>query len=151
MVDALGENDWDDWEDPERQGIRNQFRWSLQALACESSVQMQLFPERACKPYELASDYSHWAGAVQSRFASLISKEQLEAVRQIDSRLRALSRGGTVFREVLWQDDALSTQPEWNELRSMARSALEFFGWPIERPPNGRSRYLLGDGSWRDF
>ncbi len=50
MSHALGEDNWDDWEDDTRRGVRNQFRWSLQALACDADVQLTLFPDFVCKP-----------------------------------------------------------------------------------------------------
>jgi hypothetical protein len=141
MADALGENDWDDWEDTNRQGVRNQLRWALQALACDGIQQIQLFPARACKPFELADDFATWANMARSLFAGLFTPEQLGTLQKIDSSLEKLSRED----EALWTDDALHSRPEWEELRSMAKVALGSFGWPIERPPEGRSRYISGN------
>jgi hypothetical protein len=145
VSNALGEEDWDDWEDDARHGARNQFRWSLQALACEADDQLTLFPDFTCKPDELTSDYDNWSKAARSRFAGLFSDDQLAALRAIDSRIDAMSRRGIEFEEELWRDDALGTRPEWEALRALAKLALKSFGWPTEKPPWGRSLYARGD------
>jgi hypothetical protein len=141
---ALGENDWYDWEDDNRRGVRNQFRWSLQALACEADDQLTLFPDFVDKPYELVSDYDNWSKVARSHFAGLFSDDQLAALASIDIRIDAMSRGGIDFEETLWYEDALDTRPEWEELRSLAKSALACFDWPTEKPPWGRSLYARG-------
>jgi hypothetical protein len=141
---ALGEDDWDEWEDDTRRGVRDQFRWSLQALACNSDDQLTLFPDFTCKPDELVSDYDNWSIGARSHFAGLFSDEQLAALRAIDSRIDAMSRGGIEFTEKLWYDDALGTRPEWEVLRSFSKLALKCFDWPLEKPPWGRSLYARG-------
>jgi hypothetical protein len=141
---ALGENDWYDWEDDTRRGVRNQFRWSLQALACDADDQRSLFPNSVDTLYELVSDYDHWSKTAQSYFAGLFSKDQLAALRAIDSRIDAMSRGGREYDKSLWYDDALNSRREWEELRSLSKSALACFDWPLEKPPWGRSLYARG-------
>jgi hypothetical protein len=34
----------------------------------------------------------------------------------------------------LWTDEALSSDPRWEEVRTLAKAALVSFGWPIEIP-----------------
>lgn len=144
MSQALGEHDWDDWEDEIRQGVRNQFRWSLQALACSAEHQFALFPNFVSTPYELASDFDHWSKAALSKFAEMISEDQIAAVRAVDEQMKAMSRGGQLFDEALWNDEALGARPEWEQLRSLSKAALACFDWPIEKPPWGRSVYSGG-------
>lgn len=141
MSKALGEDDWDDWENDNQRGVRKQFRWALQALACDADVQFTLFPDFVCKADELASDYGHWSEVARSVFAGQFSTEQLAALGAIDARLDAMSRGGTEFNEELWYEGALGTKPQWKELRSLATAALAWFGWPAAIPPWGRSIY----------
>ena len=136
---ALGEGDWDDWQDAERRGVRNQFRWSLQALACAWNDQLALFPDFTCKPYELASDYGNWSKAARLLFAELFSDDQLSTLRAIDLKIAAMSRIGAQFKEELWHDDALRKHPEWEELRALSKLALKSFDWPTEQPPGDRS------------
>ena len=146
MSQALGENDWDDWEDDTRRGVRDQFRWSLQALACDADDQLTLFPDFVCTTCELVSDYANWSSAARSYFAGLFSEDQLSALQAIDSRLDAISLGGAEFKETLWCKEALATRPEWEDLRSLSKSALACFSWPAEKPPWGRSLYARGPG-----
>lgn len=144
MSQALGENDWYDWEDDTRRGARNQFRWSLQALACEPEDQLTLFPNFVCKPDELVADFAHWSKVARSFFAGLFSDDQLIALQAIDRHISAMSRGGTDFEETLWHEDALGSRPEWRALRELSKSALACFDWPMEKPPWGRSLYARG-------
>jgi hypothetical protein len=144
---ALSENDWDDWEDEIRQGVRNQFRWSLQALACSAEDQFALFPNFVSTPYELASDFNHWSKAALSKFAGKFSEDQLAAIRAIDELTTAMSRGGPLFDEALWDDEALGARSEWEQLRSLGKTALACFDWPMEKPPWGRSVYSGGDSA----
>ena len=66
MPHALGEDDWYDWENDTRRDIRNQFRWSFQALACDADGRLALFPDFVCKLDELALDYGHWSQVARS-------------------------------------------------------------------------------------
>ncbi len=117
-------------EDDDRRGVRDQFRWSLQALACDAEAQRSLFPDFVCKADELALDYDHWSEVARSFFAGEFSGVQLAALAKIDSRLDAMGRGGAEFEEVLWSEDALGTRPQWEELRSLAKLALACFARP---------------------
>ena len=141
MSQALGEDDWYDWEDEMRQGARNQFRWSLQALACEHDDQVTLFPDFVDKPYELVSDFCHWSRVARSTFAGLFSDDQLRVLQAIDVRIETMSRGGIDFDEKLWNVDSLGKRCEWEELRSLSKAALACFDWPAKKPPWGRSLY----------
>ena len=125
-------------------GVRNQFCWSLQALASDAEDQLALFPTFVCKADELALDYDHWSEVARSLLADEFSPDQLAALTAIDGRLTAMSCGGVEFEEDLWSEDALRARPQWEEVRSLARSALACFGWPAERPPQGRSFYVTG-------
>lgn len=144
VLHALGEDDWDDWEDDTRRGVRDQFRWSLQALACDPDDQLTLFPDFVCRADELVLDYGHWSEVARSRFAGEFSADQLATLKAIDDRIDAMSYGGAEFEEELWYEEALGTRPKWEELRSLAKAALACFGWPAEKPPWGRSFYASG-------
>jgi hypothetical protein len=106
---ALGEDDWDDWENDTRRGVREQFRWSLQALACDPDDQLTLFPDFVCKADELVLDYGHWSEVALSRFAGEFSADQLATLKVIDDRIDAMSYGGAQFEEELWYEEAAHT------------------------------------------
>lgn len=48
-----------------------------------------------------------------------------------------------------WTDEALSSDPRWEEVRTLAKAALVSFGWPIEMPPPAREEQgmLVDNGS----
>ena len=131
-------------EGANRNGVRDQFLWSLQALACDADTQLSLFPEFVCKADELALDYGHWSEVARSCFAGEFSAAQLATLREIDRRLDAMGNGGTEFSEELWLEDALRVEPQWGELRTLARLALTELDWPTETPPWGRSFHVPG-------
>lgn len=141
MSQALGENDWDDWENEVRQGVRNLFRRSLQALACNAEDQLTLFPDFVSTPYELASNFDHWSKAALSTFEGMFSEEQRAALRAIHELTKSMSRCGRLFDEALWHDEALGARAEWEQLRLLAKSTLQLFDWPVEKPPGERSVY----------
>ena len=128
-------------EDDDRRGVRDQFRWSLQALACAPDAQLSLFPDFVCKADELALEYGHWSEVARSFFAGEFDEAQLAALRAIDFRSDAMGNGGAEFEEDLWSEDALRASPLWEDLRTLAKLALAKLGWPAETPPCGRSLY----------
>jgi hypothetical protein len=109
-------------------------RWSLHALAMAGSEQQMLFPLHIVKAEELASDYDHWSAVVRSHYESELPESQLASLDAIDKKLAIISRDGAEFDLELWTDAALRGSEHWAEVRALAASALEAFGWPIETP-----------------
>ena len=131
----------------DREGIRNQFRWSLQALAVSAEAQRSLFPDFVSKTDELVLDFDHWFWAARSILDEKFSDEQCEALQAIDRRLGAMSREGVEFDEELWWEESLGDRPEWEDVRAMAKLALARLGWTAEKPPSGRAFYSNGSQS----
>ncbi len=48
-----------------------------------------------------------------------------------------------------WTDEALSSDPRWEEVRTLAQAALVTCGWPNEIPPPAREEQgmLIDNGS----
>src|SRR5262245_15662475 len=88
-------------------GVWNQFRWSVLALAMDAHVQLSLFPDFTCKPYELASDFDHWFEVATRYFPTEFTKERIELLQAIDQKTVRMSLGGAEFDEALWTNDAL--------------------------------------------
>ena len=126
----------------EREGIWDQFRWSVLALAMDAEVQLSLFPDFTCKADELALDFDHWFRVAKAQFPEEFSNGRLQALEAIDQKLEAMSFGGPLFDEFGWGEDALRTRSEWSEVRSLAKHASHQFGWRLEVPPYGRSQYV---------
>ncbi len=46
-----------------------------------------------------------------------------------------------------WEEEALFTDSQWEEVRTLAKAALASFGWPVEVPPPAQCiRYVEGTG-----
>jgi hypothetical protein len=67
----------------EREGIWDQFRWSVLALAMDAEVQLSLFPDFTCKADELALDFDHWFRVAKAQFPEEFSNGRLQALEAI--------------------------------------------------------------------
>jgi hypothetical protein len=77
----------------------------------------------------LSADYDHFAECVSTYWE--LSPDQ-------ETQLKDLQR---FFQELdcpepsdFWMEEALFSDPRWDEIRQLARQALPFFGWPVEVP-----------------
>jgi hypothetical protein len=122
-------------EDTQRSWHFRRLRWSLQNLATAGSDQRPLFPDYVLKADDLALDFDHWAALARSGDESELSPSQIEALAAIDRKLTTMSRDGAEFDVELWTEAALSSSEHWAEVRRLAASALEAFGWLGEGPP----------------
>lgn len=109
-------------------------KWSLQSLAASGSDQPLLFPDHAVKAGDLASDFDHWSSAIRANDEAELSDARAQALAAIDRQLALMSRDGAEFDLELWTEAALRTSEHWADVRRLATSALEAFGWPVERP-----------------
>lgn len=124
---------------PEENTLRSwqfrQLKWSLQGLATSGSDQRALFPDYAVKADELALDFDHWASVIRGNYETELSASQAQSLAAIDRQFATMSRDGAEFDLELWTEAAVSTSEYWADVRRLAASALEVFGWPIESPP----------------
>jgi hypothetical protein len=97
-----------------------QLRAALQALATPAG-QLTLFPDAAPKPNELAFRFEHWAGLVRTTYRDELSPLLTAALDAIDLKFTTISRDETEF--------GADTSTEWDDLRALAREALDAFGW----------------------
>jgi hypothetical protein len=122
-------------ENPERSWHFKQLRRSLQALAISGSGQRALFPDLVVKADELALDFDHWFTVVRSNYAGDLTQAQVNALAMIDRKLATISRDGAEFDVELWTDEALASSEHWADVRRLAASALEAFGWASDGTP----------------
>ena len=108
-----------------------QLRWSLQALATAGSSQRNLFPDHVATADDLAFDFDHWAGVIRGTYEIDLSRLQADALEAIGQKLATMSREGVEFDLELWTETALSTSEHWADVRTLAASALEAFGWTV--------------------
>jgi hypothetical protein len=122
-------------ERPLRDWHFKQLRWSLRALAAAGSHQRTLFPDHAPTADELAFDFEHWAGIIRSEYEGELSRPQADSLAAIDRKLATMSRHGVEFDLELWTDSALSGSEHWADVRGLAATALEAFGWAVDTAP----------------
>lgn len=129
-------------ETPERSWHFKQLRRSLQALAISGSGQRALFPDFVVKADELALDFDHWFAVVRSNYAGDLTQAQVDALAMIDRKLAIISRDGAEFDVELWTDEALTSSEHWADMRRLAASALEAFGWADGTAIKGTATFL---------
>ena len=131
-------------DDPEfaksAEGVLKQLCRSLQLLASPVQAQLSHFPA----PWivltdEMALDFDHWAQCVSTYWK--LSQEQVIRLTALDEFLSEMS--GPLHSD-FWTDEALSSDPRWEEVRNLAKAALVSCGWPIDVLPPAR---LLPNGS----
>jgi hypothetical protein len=118
-----------------RPGDFRRLKWSLQGLATSGSDQRTLFPDCVAKPGDLALDFDHWASVMRGNYETELSASQTQSLAAIDRQLAIMSRDSAEFDLELWNEAAPRTSEYWADVRRLAASALEAFGWPIESPP----------------
>lgn len=113
-----------------------QLKWTLQALAIPASDQKELFPNWVATPDELALDFDHWESVVRGNYGEELSKDQADRLAEVSRKLSSMSRTGSDFEPELWEESALRSSQHWMDVRLLAASALDAFGWPVESPPS---------------
>lgn len=114
--------------DEQRAWLRRQLAASLQALAAAGSGQPVLFPEWAPTASELAMHFEHWLSAIREHETIELSAGEATALAALERKLQTMSRDGAEFDADLWTDAAVAESPHWEEVRRLARAALETAG-----------------------
>lgn len=105
---------------------------ALQALAMTPDIQIRLFPEFVCRANEMVFQFELWYERLISNASGALSDAQKSQLVAIEDAIAAMSEADNQ----LWSDEGLNSRPEWERLRAMARTALQAFGWPLEKPPS---------------
>lgn len=105
-----------------------QLRKALQQAVLPAEEQIARLKD-FCVADEVADDVGHWVGWVLQWPDATLTDDQRSRLVELDSLLDRMSGKQNAH---LWTDEALQSRPEWDEVRRMARHALELFGWPIE-------------------
>lgn len=127
------------------EGVLEHLCHALQLLASPAQAQLSHFPAGwVVLADEMALDFDHWARCV-SPYWKLSPGHRVQLSR-LDDFLKEMS--GSLHRD-FWTDEALSSDPRWEQVRTLARAALVAFGWPIEIPPVAREEQgmLVDNGS----
>jgi len=96
-------------------------RQELLALAMLADIQA-----RAEQADAIALEFDHWCLSILSGFEGELTVRQRALINALDAYFDELSRQEG---EALWTETAIRESPEWSDIRSLARQALESFGW----------------------
>jgi hypothetical protein len=137
---------FDDPQDAEiADNVLQHLRHSLQLLASPAQAQLSHFPAGwVVLTDEMVLDFDAWVERISSYWK--LSKEQMARLTELDEFLNKMSASS---KRDFWTDEALSSDPRWEEVRTLAKAALVSCGWPIEIPPPAREEQgmLVDNGS----
>jgi hypothetical protein len=129
----------------ELEGIKQQFKWAVQALVQPADVQPTLFPSFVAVADELALDFGNWWLVFRDHFGDSCTAAQRRSAEALDELLDEMSGPG---KAELWVEKGCLNHPKWSKVRELAEIVLSTFGWSADIPPAGRSlyaRYTGGD------
>jgi hypothetical protein len=114
--------------------ILQHLRHSLQLLASPAQAQLSHFPAGwVVLTDEMVLDFDAWLERISSYWK--LSPEQMARLTELDQFLNKMSDPS---QRDFWTDEALSSDPRWEEIRTLAQATLVACGWPIEIPPPAR-------------
>ena len=125
--------------------ILQHLRYSLQLLASPVQAQLSHFPAGwVVLTDEMVLDFDAWVERISSYWN--LSQEQMARLTELDQFLKKMSDPS---QSDFWSDEALSSDPRWEEVRTLAQAALVACGWPNEIPPPAREEQgmLVDTGS----
>ncbi len=125
--------------------VLQHLRHSLQLLASPAPAQLSHFPAGwVVLTDEMALDFDAWRERIASYWN--LSPEQMARLTELDELLNTMSDSS---HRDFWTDEALSSDPRWEEVRALAQAALVSCGWPREIPPPAREEQgmLVDHGS----
>ena len=125
--------------------MRNRLQWSILALAQPAEIQLALFPDFVCTGDELALNFEDGLHELAGH-EDEITEEQKAAIQALDTLILAMS--GEHNSDFWTDDDALRSDPVWEEIRGLAKVAAEAFGWKPEAPPPSDDIYIPSGGRW---
>jgi hypothetical protein len=113
---------------------------SVQLLASEADVQLSAFPDGVCKPDEIVLTFGECGMFVKELSAvGLLSKNDQDLLLRLEGRIVSLGGG----KESIWSESAVREDPEWAELRQLARATLKEMGVSEQVPDIDWNTYVL--------
>jgi hypothetical protein len=118
------------------------FEWIVRAIAQPAEIQQTLFPPYVVVADELAMEFEEHLRKLQTAgLSSVFNEDEERLVMDLDAKLAAIS-GPKNLR--FWTDEALSSAPEWDEIRRAASAVLDKMGWSKAPPPADRGDVYVG-------
>jgi hypothetical protein len=116
------------------------FKWSILALVQPADVQRTLLPDFVPVGDELALTFGDGLLTVDRQG---ITERQQSAIEALDQRIVSLSGEDNAAFWLL--EERLRCDPQWDEIRSLAKAVADAFGWPIVAPPADRGVVIRAD------
>ena len=113
-----------------------QLEWVTRAFMQPSDTQMRIFPDFVNVADQLAVE---WEIALDDINYELLSIEQSSMIKEFDDYMLSISGPSNVR---FWDNEALSSSTEWENMRILARKIVVSMGW-LETPPlNDNAIYI---------
>jgi hypothetical protein len=107
----------------------SRLRHELQALGGQVGAPLPILADGDFREDGLALDFDHWCLRILTKFPGQLTFRQKALLNALDAYLDAMSGEGN---EDLWTEEAIRRSREWEDVRQLARQALEAFGWECE-------------------
>lgn len=111
----------------------DKLKWSLRALSHDPEIQKSLFPPNSIIREEIIMEYEEAVGMDFERINTIIgcTQEQFCSLKKLDDYLLELYREKG---ESVWLNNSELYSAEWDNIRVLARKALNAFGWSLDIP-----------------
>ncbi|AXH62568.1 hypothetical protein ABN306_20915 [Providencia huaxiensis] len=116
-----------------------QLEWITRAFMQPSDTQMRLFPDFVNVADQLAVE---WEIALDDINYELLSIEQSSAIKELDDYMLSISGSNNIH---FWNNEALSSYIEWENMRALARNVVVSMGWSESPPPEDNAIYINHD------
>jgi|ETN07SMinimDraft_1059922.scaffolds.fasta_scaffold220912_1 hypothetical protein len=112
---------------------------SIMALAASAKVQEALYPSFAAVGDELVLEFSECLDDLK---VSDLTPKQVASIEALDVFINQHS--GAQFSAMYLESSALFDDPNWEEIRSLAKLVAEEMGWSSTEPIKQKHRIVTG-------
>ncbi|RXE88253.1 hypothetical protein DRB05_03765 [Pseudoalteromonas sp. A757] len=112
---------------------------SIMALAASAKVQEALYPSFAAVGDELVLDFGE---CLDNLKVSDLTLEQVASIEALDAFI--IQHSGTQFSAMYRENSALYEDPNWDEIRSLAKLVAKEMGWSLTEPVKQKHRIVTG-------
>ncbi|MGH7828976.1 MAG: hypothetical protein ACREP8_02250, partial [Candidatus Binatia bacterium] len=106
--------------------LLSDLRLALHALSVDPTEASTHRPENASRPDKLALSFGAALMAALEPLSAEFTETQVRALNSLALLLRDMSGAE---RAELWNEEALHSHPKWQEVRALAREALQQLDW----------------------
>lgn len=108
-----------------------QLKGVLQMLALPITAQVHLVKNEVGRVERLRILFQDRHCLILARMAEQLTQDQKLALAQLDNTLFCLNPGN---KWLVWSEDKLRCNADWQRVRACARAVLVRFNWPLDLP-----------------